>query len=94
MNKILTGGFTKIFKALGESSRQEIMSLLRTKGEMRVGDLVKELGLAQPTVSQHLRVLKEAGVLKSRRVGQEMHYSVCSEKICDVVSVFLKMYQR
>ena len=93
MNESSVKKFTKIFKALADTSRQKIMLHLRRKGEMSVGDIVRELELAQPTVSQHLRVLKEAGALKSRRLGQEIHYSVCNEMICDVMTAFLKIYK-
>ncbi len=85
--------FAKIFKAVADPTRQKLMLLLRKNGEMNVGELAKHLKLAQPTVSQHLKILKDAGALNSRKAGQQIYYAVCSERICDAMSAFMKIYQ-
>ena len=54
-----------MFAALAEPHRRRILELLRP-GERTVGELVDELGLAQPTVSQHLKVLRDAGLVEVR----------------------------
>lgn len=54
-----------IFTALAEPRRRTILDLLRD-GERTAGDLVEAVGLAQPTVSQHLKVLREAGLVSVR----------------------------
>jgi DNA-binding transcriptional ArsR family regulator len=54
-----------IFATLAEPSRREILDLLRG-GERAAGSIVDEIGLAQPTVSQHLKVLREAGLVAVR----------------------------
>lgn len=54
-----------IFAALAEPNRRDILDLLRD-GEKPAGVIVKALGLAQPTVSQHLRVLRDAGLVSVR----------------------------
>jgi len=54
-----------IFAALAESKRRDILDLLR-EGEQPAGSIVDKIGLAQPTVSQHLKVLREAGLVVVR----------------------------
>jgi ArsR family transcriptional regulator len=56
-------------KALGHPARVRIVKLLADQSECRGADVFGELPLAQSTVSEHLRVLKEAGIVQSRTVG-------------------------
>ena len=85
--------YSKFFKAIGDPSRQKIMEMLRKKGELKVGDIVARLKLAQPTVSQHLKVLADAGVVKVRKQKQESYYSLCNTTIYDVIKEFMKQYK-
>lgn len=64
-----------IFAALAEPNRRRILELLRS-GERSVGDLVGALGLAQPTVSNHLRTLNEAGLVTVRPDAQRRWYAL------------------
>jgi ArsR family transcriptional regulator, arsenate/arsenite/antimonite-responsive transcriptional repressor len=62
------------FKALSEPARVAIVNRLASRGEACVCELVEVLGLAQPTVSHHLRVLREAGLIEHERRGTWMYY--------------------
>jgi ArsR family transcriptional regulator len=65
----------EIFKALGDPTRLKIMELLsRRKPMLCVGALAHRLGISQPAVSQHLRVLRNAGILRAHRFGFHVHY--------------------
>jgi ArsR family transcriptional regulator len=65
----------EIFKALGDPTRLKIIRLLCSKEPMLcVGALAHELGISQPAVSQHLRILKNAGILRAHRLGLHVHY--------------------
>jgi ArsR family transcriptional regulator len=86
--------YSKFFKAVGDPSRQKIMKVLRKKGEMKVGDIVAKIKLAQPTVSQHLKVLADAGIVNVRKQGQESYYALCNTTIYDVISGFMKHYYK
>ena len=68
------------------------MAALRKEGELNVGAIRDAVRLQQPTVSQHLKVLSEAGVVRSHRKGQEVLYSLCSEVIYDVIAGFMKQF--
>ena len=62
-----------IFRTLADPSRRRILDLLRA-GEKPVSVLVEELGMSQPAVSRHLRVLREAAMVESRVKGQQRFY--------------------
>ncbi len=63
------------FKALGEEMRLKIVGML-LPGELCVCELMDELGLSQPAVSHHMKVLKQAGLVRDRREGKWIHYSL------------------
>lgn len=65
---------TKVFDAVADSIRREIVDQLRVSHEMSVGQLVDSLGLTQPTVSKHLKVLRESGLVAVREEGQHRIY--------------------
>ena len=66
---------TDAFNAVAEPRRRQILDLL-AQGEMPVNDLVELLGLAQPQVSKHLRVLREVGAVEVRSDGRRRLYSL------------------
>jgi ArsR family transcriptional regulator len=74
----------KVFKALGEPTRLKIIKILASEGGyFCVGAMAKRLGISQPAVSQHLKVLKESGILDSKRMGFHVHYFVDSSTLKD-----------
>lgn len=64
---------TDAFNAVAEPRRRQILDIL-LGGERPVNELVAALGLAQPLVSKHLRVLREVGLVDSRDVGRQRFY--------------------
>jgi DNA-binding transcriptional ArsR family regulator len=66
---------TDAFNAVAEPRRRQILDLL-AQGELPVGELVARLGLAQPQVSKHLRVLREVGAVQVREDGRQRLYRV------------------
>jgi len=71
------------FAVLAEPTRREILDLLRD-GERPVGDLVDALGMAQPAVSKHLRVLRDAGLVTVRAEAQRRYYGLRPEPLADI----------
>ncbi len=69
-----------VCRGLADPKRLLIINALRA-GERSVSDLVAELGIPQANVSQHLAVLREKGLVTSRKDGQWAYYSVTSQKI-------------
>jgi DNA-binding transcriptional ArsR family regulator len=70
-------------QVLAEPRRVAILELLRD-GERPVGELVRGLGLTQPAVSKHLRVLKDAGLVEARVDAQRRLYRIRSEPLADL----------
>ena len=67
-----------IFKALGDSTRLKILKLIVSReNRVCVGMIASHLNVSQPAVSQHLKILKTAGIVEANRQGFHMHYSVC-----------------
>lgn len=64
-----------VFQLLAEPGRRHLVELLRG-GERSVGELVEATGASQPTVSRHLRLLREGGVVSARADGQRRLYRV------------------
>ena len=68
------------FNAVAEPRRREILELLASE-ERAVGDIVIRLRLEQPSVSKHLRVLRDVGLVRVRREGRNMFYRTNAEAI-------------
>ena len=64
------------FKVLAGESRIRIIQLLKRKGPLCVSDLSESLGMTASAVSQHLKILKHAGLVRSERKGYWTHYDV------------------
>ncbi|HUI76914.1 MAG TPA: metalloregulator ArsR/SmtB family transcription factor [Bryobacteraceae bacterium] len=69
-----------VFNAIGEPRRREILSYLALR-ERPVGDIVLTLRIEQPSVSKHLRILREAHLVHVRRDGRQMFYRTNTEAI-------------
>ena len=63
----------KYFRGLGDPSRLRILALLRSEGELTVGELVERLRLPQPKVSNHLACLRWCGFIEARREGRTVY---------------------
>jgi len=75
-----------LFRALGDPGRLRLLSFLagQPDGEACVCNLTSSLGLTQPTVSHHLRVLAEAGLLERERRGTWMYYRLRLERLAEL----------
>jgi ArsR family transcriptional regulator len=81
----MTGSLTAAFKAIADPTRREILHLLR-KEEMTAGDLAGRFDMSKPTMSHHFSVLKEAGLITSRREGQTIWYALNTTVLEDVLA--------
>ena len=72
------------FRALGDPTRLRVLSLIADRGEVCACELVGAIGLAQPTLSHHLKVLHEEGLLDRERRGRWVHYRVRPEALDDL----------
>ncbi len=72
---------TRFLTAIGEPMRLQLLYLLGDQGRRNVGDIAGQFRLSRPAISHHLKVLKDAGVLDSEKVGQEVYYWLERERI-------------
>jgi ArsR family transcriptional regulator, arsenate/arsenite/antimonite-responsive transcriptional repressor len=79
----------RAFSALGDPVRLRLMSLLMTAdgGQVCACDLVEPVGKSQPTVSHHLKVLRDAGLVSATRRGTYIWYAVISEQVAALRAV-------
>ena len=75
---------------MGNEKRLEILYYLYD-GESCVGDLEKKVKLSQSALSQHLAVLREAGIVKTRRGAQTIFYSLRCNKVISILDLLQKM---
>ena len=78
----------EMLKALAHHNRLQIVNILMN-GELSVGDLVKKLGTKQSLTSQQLSILKLRGILKSRRNGNVVYYSLENNGIKNIITSIL-----
>lgn len=83
---------TDAFNAVAEPRRRQILDVL-SGGERPVNDIVAALGVAQPLVSKHLRVLREVGLVDSRDVGRQRMYRLDGHPLKPIHD-WVKSYER
>jgi DNA-binding transcriptional ArsR family regulator len=83
----------EILKTLASPRRLEILHRL-SLGPIEVGRLADELGLAQPNVSQHLAVLRAAGLVEAEREGREVRYRLADPDVMVACDVMRKVLER
>ncbi len=92
IDEAAAAGLAQIFRALGDPVRLRLVSLIgaREGGEVCVCDLTSAFELSQPTISHHLRVLREAGIIDSERRGTWVYYRLVPatlERMAGLLSV-------
>ncbi|ROO85849.1 ArsR family transcriptional regulator [Actinocorallia herbida] len=75
------GELARVFKALGDPVRLQLLSMIasRAGGEVCVCDLTPAFDLSQPTISHHLKLLREAGLIEGERRGTWVYYRLIAE---------------
>jgi DNA-binding transcriptional ArsR family regulator len=76
----------KMFRGFADSTRLAILECLRDK-EKTVTEIVKETGQSQSNVSNHLSCLLECGLVKNRRDGKNIYYSIRKEEVRDLLKI-------
>ena len=92
IDEVAAAGLAHVFRALGDPVRLRLVSLIgaREGGEVCVCDLTNSFDLSQPTISHHLKVLREAGLIDSQRRGTWVYYRLVPaalERVAVLLSV-------
>ncbi|MDM0058620.1 ArsR/SmtB family transcription factor [Variovorax fucosicus] len=92
--QVLRSGAGRAVGALKLLANEERMLLLcqLSQGEMCVSELEAQLGIHQPTLSQQLGVLRNEGVVETRRQGKNIYYSVSDPALLEILAVLYRLY--
>lgn len=75
------GTFTRFLEALSDPIRMQIVFLLHDQAQLNVGEIASHFRISRPAVSHHLKVLKDAEIVKSEKRGQENYYWLDSQRM-------------
>ena len=81
-----------IFKALSDENRVRILKLLQN-GEICACKLLDALNISQPTLSHHMKILCDGGIVNGRKEGKWMHYSLCKEGAINLEAYITELFQ-
>lgn len=70
-------------RALADETRQGILKLLQQRGELCVSDIVEAFDSSQPTISHHLRLLRNAGLVSARKQGKLVYYALDQDNVVE-----------
>jgi len=77
-----------LFKALNDPTRREILELLK-KGDLTAGEIADQFNISKPSISHHLDLLKQAGLVQSLKEGQFIYYSLNTTVMDEIVKWFV-----
>ena len=77
----------KVFEALASPVRRKILAYL-TPGELTAGEIMARFDMSKPSVSQHLAILSDAGLVRSEKRGQYVHYSLVPDSLVNTLTSF------
>ena len=79
----------KLFKALNDPTRREILELLQ-KGDRTAGEIADRFQISKPSISHHLDLLKQAGLVEAVKEGQFINYSLNTTVVDEIVKWFIQ----
>lgn len=78
-----------LFKALNDSTRREILELLK-KSDLTAGEIADKFNISKPSISHHLDLLKQAGLVEAIKEGQYINYSLNTTVLDEMVKWFIQ----
>lgn len=89
MSPAASSEMASLLKVLADATRLRIVAMLASSGEVCVCDLTEPLGVSQPTISHHMKVLREAGFVVSERRGKWIYHELVAAKFDEVRDALL-----
>lgn len=80
------------FRAIHDRHRQTILDIIRNHKEINANGIVKEIALSQPTISHHLKILSEASIIHTKKIGKEVMYSINENSINECCGGFIDKF--
>lgn len=78
-----------LFKALNDQTRRDILEMLQKK-DMTAGDIADRFNISKPSISHHLDLLKQAGLVEASKNGQFIYYSINTTVVDDLIKWILQ----
>jgi DNA-binding transcriptional ArsR family regulator len=78
-----------LFKALNDSTRRDILEMLR-EGDLSAGEIAERFSISKPSISHHLDLLKQAGLVESVKEGQFIYYSLNTTVVDEIIKWFVQ----
>lgn len=84
---LLKGGYSlnDLFKALADPTRRKILDLLKER-DLTAGEIASHFNMSKPSISQHLNILKQSSVVKNRKEGKYIFYSLNTTVVQDILN--------
>ncbi|HHW03205.1 MAG TPA: winged helix-turn-helix transcriptional regulator [Thermoanaerobacterales bacterium] len=82
-----------IFKALSDPVRRQILMMLKEQ-DLTAGEIAEKFDITKPSISHHLNILKQAGMVLDERKGQNIYYSINTSVFEDVVSFGMNLLKK
>jgi len=83
----------RVFKALSDKNRRKIVNLLKKK-DMTAGEIAENFNISKPSISEHLKTLKNADLISSERNGQFIKYFLNTSILENLISYFIEIVER
>lgn len=83
-----------VFKALNDPIRRKILELLKKHGDMSAGQIADQFSVSKPSISHHLDLLKQAGLVEVMREGQFLYYSLNTTIVDELLKWTMKLSSR
>jgi DNA-binding transcriptional ArsR family regulator len=91
MSKDNVHGRDLVFKAIADPTRRRILRILNS-GEMTAGEIASHFAISAPSMSHHFNALKAADLIRARREGQQIHYSLNTTVVQDLLTVLMDIF--
>lgn len=90
LNRADAEGIAELFRAVADPTRLQLLSMMMAEpsGELCVTDLTGQLEFRQPTISHHLKLLADAGLVRRERRGKQVWYSIAPERLAAIADIF------
>ncbi len=82
-----------LFKALNDATRRQMLDLLRASGELSAGEIAEHFEMTKPSISHHLDLLKQAGLIEAERRGQFIVYTLNTTVMDELLSWLVQLSQ-
>jgi ArsR family transcriptional regulator, arsenate/arsenite/antimonite-responsive transcriptional repressor len=87
--KLESGAMQRVFEALASTPRRRILAYL-SHASLTAGEIAERFDMTKPSISQHLTVLENAGLVQKEKKGQFVHYSIVRESLANTLNGYVQ----